>query len=131
MAMQGHVAHFAPFLVGMDPRRIEHIWQTLYRSQYFEGGKIACAAISAIDIALWDILGQALGVPVYQLLGGACRDVIPCFTTPADLTGPACVEKARGAVAQGWRYLRFGVGMHDPGWTGETAAVYEPMESLD
>src|SRR5579862_2834452 len=68
MAMQGQVEHFARFLVGMDPTRIEHIWQTLYRSAYFEGGKIVGAAISAIDIALWDILGKSLGVPVYQLL---------------------------------------------------------------
>jgi len=131
MAMQGQVDHYARFLVGMDPRRIEHIWQTLYRSQYFEGGKIAGAAISAIDMALWDILGQALGVPVYQLLGGACRDSVPCFATPGELTGPACVEHAREYAAQGWRYLRFGVGMTDPDWTGEDGAIYEPMESVE
>lgn len=131
MAMQGQVDHFQRFLVGMDPRRIEHIWQSLYRSQYFEGGKIAGAAIAAIDIALWDILGQALDVPVYQLLGGACRDRVQCFATPADLTGPQCVERATEAVAQGWRYLRFGPGMPDPAWTGEDGAIYEPLESLE
>src|SRR3954452_11854592 len=88
LAMQGMLEHYARFLVGMEPRRIEHIWQTLYRSAYFEGGKIAGAVISAIDIALWDILAQALGVPVYQLLGGACRDYVQAYTTLGALGGP-------------------------------------------
>lgn len=131
LAMQGAVQHYERVLLGMDPTRIEHIWQTLYRSQYFEGGKVFGAAISAIDIALWDILGQSLGVPVYQLLGGACRDRVQCFATPASLTGPECVERAREAVDSGWRYLRFGTGMADEGWTGATGAVYEPLESLE
>ena len=82
LAMQGMLEHYARFLVGEDPFRIEHLWQTMYRSAYFEGGKIAGAVISAVDITLWDILGNALGVPVYQLLGGACREQIRCFVTP-------------------------------------------------
>jgi galactonate dehydratase len=131
LAMLGTVQHYEPILVGMDPRRIEHIWQVLYRGQYFEGGKIFGAVISAIDMALWDILGKSLGVPVYQLLGGACRDRVECFATPGTLTGPECVEQAREAVDQGWRYLRFMVGMPGSDWSGEDGAVYEPMESLD
>ncbi len=127
-AMQGMIDHFERFLVGMDPRRIEHIWQRLYRSNYFEGGKIVGAAISAIDIALWDILGQSLGVPVYQLLGGACRDRIGCFaTTSAELTSPAVVEEAKSLAAQGWRHIRLVPGM-PAGESDET--TYEPMESL-
>ncbi len=131
LAMQGALEHYARVLVGMDPRRIEHIWQRLYRSQYFEGGKIFGAVISAIDIALWDILGQALGVPVYQLLGGACRNRIQCFVTPGALTGPECVERATAAVAQGWRSLRFTTGMAEPGWSGGHGSVYEPLESIE
>ena len=61
LAMQGMLDHVRRFLLGMDPRRIEHIWQMCYRSQYFEGGKILGGVVSAIDIALWDILGQSLG----------------------------------------------------------------------
>ena len=53
LAMQGMTEHFAKILVGRDPRQIEHLWQTLYRGHYFEGGKIAGAVVSAIDIALW------------------------------------------------------------------------------
>jgi galactonate dehydratase len=115
----------------MDPRRIEHIWQTMYRGAYFEGGKILGAVISAIDMALWDILGQSLGVPVYQLLGGACRDAVVCFETPAALTGPACVDRAREFTERGWRYLRFVPGMPGDDWSGGDDATYEPLESIE
>ena len=128
LAMQGMLDHFAQFLVGMDPRRIEHIWQTLYRGAYFEGGKILGAVISAIDMALWDILGQSLGVPVYQLLGGAAREQVECFDTPGALTGEACVEQAVRSASAGWRHLRFGIGMAS---AEDEGRVYEPLESLD
>ncbi len=132
MAMQGTLDHYRRFLMGMDPRRIEHIWQVLYRSQYFEGGKIFGTVISAIDIALWDILGKHLGVPVYQLLGGACRNYVPCFATPTErLIGPSCVQSAIEFAQRGWRYLRFMVGMPDQGSAGDEADIYEPMESLE
>ena len=140
LAMQGMLDHFRQFLVGEDPRRIEHIWQTLYRGAYFEGGKIVGAVISAIDMALWDILGQSLSVPVYQLLGGASRLSVPCFATPAALTGPECVERAREFADRGWRYLRFGIGMPQSdkdvavagGSTGgRPDLIYEPMESIE
>jgi galactonate dehydratase len=130
LAMQGMLDHLSRFLIGEDPRQIEHHWQTMYRGAYFEGGKILGAVISAIDIALWDILGQSLGVPVYQLLGGACRDRCPCFASPGTLNGPACIERAKELVAQGWRSLRFGPGM--PTTNGESdSLVYEPLESLE
>jgi galactonate dehydratase len=128
LAMNGMLQHFAGFLVGMDPRRIEHIWQTCYRGAYFEGGKIVAATLSAIDIALWDILGKSLGVPVYQLLGGACRDSCPCFASPGSLVGPDVVESAKRFAAEGWKVLRFGPGMP----AGETdESIYEPLESLE
>lgn len=131
LAMQGMVEHLARFLVGEDPRRIERLWQIMYRGAYFEGGKVVGAAIAAIDIALWDILGKHLEVPVWQLLGGAYRDRIPCFATPGALTGPECVERAVALQADGWRSFRFVPGMADPGWTGGDGCVYEPMESID
>ena len=143
LAMGGLLDHFRRFLVGGDPHRIEHLWQRMYRSQYFEGGKIEGAVIAAVDMALWDILGQALGVPVYQLLGGSCRDRVPCFASVgAELTGPACVDGARDLVAQGWRRLRLFPGMLTPSEASvdespdgvvhepPDATVYEPMESL-
>jgi galactonate dehydratase len=130
LAMQGMLDHFATQLIGQDPLRIEHIWQQLYRGAYFEGGTILAAAVSAVDIALWDILGKHLGVPVWQLLGGATRDRIPCFVSPGTLSGPEAIEEARAAIDAGWKVLRFGPGMLDPGWTATDGAIYDPMESL-
>ena len=69
-------------LLGQDPRRIQHLWQTLYRGAFWRGGPVLNAAISGIEMALWDILGKSLGVPVYQLLGGAVRDRIRVYSRP-------------------------------------------------
>ena len=63
------ITELAPLLVGRDPTRIESIWEDLYQGPRWRGGPLT-AAISAVDIALWDILGQALGQPIYKLLGG-------------------------------------------------------------
>src|SRR5918999_2726765 len=72
-ASEAVVRKFAHYLVGEDPLRIEHHWQYMYRSSHFRGAGIM-GALSAIDIALWDIAGKHFGVPVYQLLGGKVRD---------------------------------------------------------
>ena len=72
-ASEKAVETFKRYLIGCDPRRIEHHWQYLYRWSHFRGAAIM-GALSAIDIALWDILGKSLGVPCYQLLGGKCRN---------------------------------------------------------
>jgi mannonate dehydratase len=66
--------HVLPLLMGRDPRRIEDTWQYLYKGAYWRRGPVTMAAISAVDMALWDIHGKTLAVPVYQLLGGASRD---------------------------------------------------------
>jgi galactonate dehydratase len=131
LAMQGMLEHFAGFLVGEDPRRVEHLWQTMYRGAYFEGGSIASATLSAVDVALWDVLGKWLGVPVYQLLGGASRQRVQCFASAGVLNGPECVERARELVEAGWRFLRFTPGMSDAGWDGEADGIYEPFASID
>jgi galactonate dehydratase len=72
----GAVEDFAPLLMGEDPRRIEHLWQVLYRQQYFRGGPVELSALSGIDMALWDIAAKDLGVPVWRLLGGPVRDQV-------------------------------------------------------
>lgn len=71
----GVLKKFSAYLVGKDPFRIEHHWNYLYRSMYFRG-TVVMSALAALDIALWDIKGKALGVPVYELLGGKCRDKV-------------------------------------------------------
>jgi len=66
--------HVAPALIGMDPRRIEDIWQFLYRGAYWRRGPVTMRAIAAVDVALWDIKAKMAGMPLYQLLGGRSRD---------------------------------------------------------
>ncbi len=91
------------YLIGKDPFCIEHHWQYMYRSMYFRGSLIM-SAIAAIDIALWDIKGKALGVPVYELLGGRYRDKVRTYPavfkfTPEEMAA-ACAEiKAQGFTA--------------------------------
>ena len=69
---------FGEYLTGKDPMEIEHHWQYLYRFSHFRGAAIM-GALSAVDIALWDIKGKALGVPVWQLLGGKCRNKVRVY----------------------------------------------------
>jgi len=68
--------HVIPILIGRDARRIEDIWQWLYKGAYWRRGPVTMSAIAAVDTALWDIKGKALNVPVYQLLGGASRESV-------------------------------------------------------
>src|SRR6266511_3052449 len=102
LAVIGAIDHFREFLIGKDPMQRGRIWQELYRSQYFEGGRVLLAAQSAIDIALHDIAGKALGVPVYELLGGRQREWVPLFATTPASPGPGMVDDARTLVAAGW-----------------------------
>src|SRR6266481_3465961 len=68
-----------PYLIGKDPRRVAHHWQAIYRHAFYRGGPILTSALSGIDQALWDIKGKALGVPVYELLGGPTRDRVRVY----------------------------------------------------
>ena len=112
LAVTGAIEHFKPLLIGQDPGRIEHIWQLLSRGGFFPHGKILGSAIAAIDIALWDIKGKALGVPVYELLGGLVRDKVVCYCHLGGQHEPGVdglVENAKMRAGEGWRFLRFGL----------------------
>ncbi|NLO09371.1 MAG: galactonate dehydratase [Clostridiales bacterium] len=97
-------------IVGEDPRNIEHLWQIMYRGSFYRGGAIICSAISGIEQALWDIKGKALGVPVWQLLGGKCRDRIRMYAhiTP-NVENPTIEEVcdwAKKRVNDGFKSLK-------------------------
>lgn len=100
----------APDLVGQDPFRIEHLWQVMFRGGFFPGGGVQTSALSAVDIALWDIKGKALGVPVYELLGGRVRDRVVCYPHNGDPHSiDALVESCRDKQALGWNFARWGI----------------------
>ena len=109
LAVVGAVKHYREFLIGRDPMRIGGLWQEMYRSQYFEGGRALTGAISAIDIALHDIVGKALNVPVYQLLGGKLRDTVPCFATTGAATVEELIANANLLLEKGWNVIRTNV----------------------
>jgi L-alanine-DL-glutamate epimerase-like enolase superfamily enzyme len=108
LAVVGAIEHFKPILIGQDPARIEHLWQQLFRGGFFPAQRILTAAISAIDIALWDIKGQALGVPIYELLGGRVRDKVVCY--PHNVGhGRDLVESCLHTKQEGWKFVRWGL----------------------
>jgi galactonate dehydratase len=123
-AVVGAIEHYREFLIGRDAMQIGRIWQELYRSQYFEGGRVLQAAIAAIDIALHDIKGKALGVPVYDLLGGRQRDTIPTFASTGDAAGLGAIERAKELREMGFSAIRFfPIGQ-------DSRDIFEPRESI-
>jgi L-alanine-DL-glutamate epimerase-like enolase superfamily enzyme len=108
LAVVGAIEHFKPLIIGQDPARIEHLWQQLFRGGFFPAQRILTAAISAIDIALWDIKGKALGVPIYELLGGRVRDKVVCYPHNAG-HGSDLVESCLQTREEGWKFVRWGL----------------------
>jgi galactonate dehydratase len=103
----------ASLLIGQDPFRTEHLWQRMYRSSIYPAGREKLTAVGALDCALWDIKGKALGVPVYQLLGGRTRDYIECYKSYGMLRLDQARDEARRTMAEGYRAIRtFGVAGH-------------------
>ncbi len=108
-AMMGALDSLREMIVGEDPFRIEHLWQLMFRGAFFPAQRVMSSAIAGIDMALWDIKGKALGVPVYELLGGRVRDTVVCYPHCSGETTAALVEDAQARVAEGWRFVRWGV----------------------
>ncbi|MDC7249576.1 MAG: mandelate racemase/muconate lactonizing enzyme family protein [Sphaerochaetaceae bacterium] len=101
----GVLKQLESYLIGQDPFRIEHHWNYMYRSMYFRGS-IVMSAISAIDIALWDIKGKALEVPVYELLGGKCRDKARSYEAVFEFTPKAMANKCLELKIKGFDAAR-------------------------
>jgi mannonate dehydratase len=118
--------YLKPFLVGKPADRIEDTWQACYNSSYWRNGPVLNNAISGVDQALWDIKGRQAGMPVYDLVGGKCREAADCYSHASGPDIPRCIESARRLMAQGFRHVRVQVGvpgMASYGSGGGTAQV--------
>ena len=120
MAVQGAIKHMESYLVGKDPRQVERHWSTMFRDGYWRAGAIMCSAMSALDMAMWDIKGKTLGVPVYELLGGPVHDRIRFYGNGWYIGADSIerfVEMAQAAVEAGTNALKF-----DPFWECDVLA---------
>jgi len=124
--------HVIPCLIGRDAHAIEDIWQYLYRGAYWRRGPVTMSAIAAVDMALWDIKGKLAGLPVYQLLGGACRSGVMVYGHANGETIDETLANAADYVAQGYKAIRLQTGV--PGVKGTYGVskdkfFYEPADS--
>ncbi len=129
-AIMEAVDHLAEVVIGSDPWETERLWQLMFRGNFFPADRVYGCAISAIDIALWDIKGKSVDMPVYKLLGGPVRDKVVCYPHTQGATNEALVENCLQRVDEGWKFVRWG--------QPETSGVYEapgtsrlePVESM-
>ncbi|MFP5206942.1 MAG: mandelate racemase/muconate lactonizing enzyme family protein [Acidobacteriota bacterium] len=105
------LAPCASRVIGRDPQSIEHLWQDMNRAFFYPAGRERTDAIGAVDLALWDIKGKALGVPVHELLGGTVRNYCECYNTAGIIPGVTrntpIGERARLTLAAGYKLFRF------------------------
>ena len=124
------VERLSELVVGEDPFATERLWQHMFRGSFYPADGVYSCAISAIDIALWDIKGKALGLPVYKLLGGPVRDRVVCYPHCRGGSIDALVESCESHVDEGWKFVRW----DQPETGGVLAAqretVLEPVESI-
>lgn len=123
--------HCIPALIGRDPRNIEDIWQFFYRGAYWRRGPVTMAAISAIDVALWDIKGKTLGTPVYNLIGGRSRDRVLVYAHANGRDANEAVESVGRKIEEGFLAVR--VQSAVPGVSSvygvpNSGAAYEPAQ---
>lgn len=100
-AVQASVIEMSDYLIGADPANIEDLWTTMYRAGFYRGGGVLMSSIAGIDQALWDIKGKVFGAPVYQLMGGGCRDKMRVYSwiggdRPSDVGGAALEKQQQG-----------------------------------
>ena len=120
--------HVIPLLVGRDARRIEDVWQYLYKGAYWRRGPVTMSAIAAVDTALWDIRGKTLNAPVYQLLGGASRESVMVYGHANGSTEQETVEAVATYLGMGYRAVR-ALLMRDKPRLREHAFVQAPGET--
>jgi galactonate dehydratase len=106
-AVVGAIHDLKDYVLGEDPARIEHHWQRMSRHSFWRGGVVTGSALSGIEIALWDILGKALDVPIYELLGGAVHDRLPLYVNGPEGKTPAELGRSAARLAaEGWKAMK-------------------------
>lgn len=129
--------HVAPLLIGRDAHSIEDTWQYLYRGAYWRRGPVTMATIAAVDTALWDIKAKSAGLPLYQLLGGACRRSIRAYGHATGRDLPELLQSVAARRAEGFTAMRIQSGLPGLSRTYGTLAVgagngaYEPAQPGD
>ena len=124
------VDHLSELVIGADPWQTERLWQEMFRSGYFPADTVYCCAISAIDIALWDIKGKSVDMPTYKLLGGPVREKVVCYPHIGGTNKEQIVEGCKIAADEGWKFVRWG--QPDPWGSFKTGAIsiLEPDKSM-
>ena len=117
--------YLKPLLVGRDPDRIEDIWQMSWSHSYWRNGPVLNNALSGVDMALWDIMGKRAGMPVYQLLGGKCREAAAVYRHADGRTPGEVEESVRRLMAEGYHYIRVQMG----GYGGRPGDLHTPKGS--
>jgi mannonate dehydratase len=118
--------YLRPFLIGKDPQRIEDIWQSAMVSAYWRNGPVLNNALSGIDMALWDIKGKLAGLPVYQLLGGKCREAAAVYRHADGRDKQEVLEHVLKLHEEGYRYIRCQMG----GYGGRGHLLHTPDGAL-
>lgn len=119
--------HLKPFLIGRDVSRIEEIWQMSMVHSYWRNGPVLSNAVSGVDQALWDIKGKMANMPVYQLLGGKCREAAAVYTHAGGITPEAVADSVREHQERGSRYIRIQMG----GYGGQSEKMIKPEGAPD
>jgi L-alanine-DL-glutamate epimerase-like enolase superfamily enzyme len=124
------VDHLGDLVIGENPWETERLWQDMFRSGYWPADLVYCSAMSAIDIALWDIKGKSVNLPTYQLLGGPVREKVICYPHIRGTSQQEIVEGSKKAVDEGWKFVRWG----QPDAMGEfkpnRTSILEPDKSM-
>ncbi|MBK0001010.1 enolase C-terminal domain-like protein [Erwinia sp. S38] len=115
--------YMKPFLLGKDPARIEDIWQSAAVSGYWRNGPVMNNALSGVDMALWDLKGKVAGLPVYELLGGKCRDGIALYRHCDGADEVEVEDNIRARMEEGYQYVRCQMGMYGGAGTDDLRLI--------
>lgn len=129
-AISKAIEHLSEIVIGADPWDTERMWQQMFRAGFFPADKVYTCAISAIDIALWDIKGKSVDKPVYKVLGGPVRDKVVCYPHTSGATIDELVLACRKAVDGGWRFVRWGLPATGGPLEATERGVLDPMRSI-